>query len=327
LLAHTARHYVNVNAVQAGRGCRHNCRYCSVTVFHGHQYRHRSVSDVLAELQTIPRNFIFVDDNIIADRGYARELFQAMTPLRKRWVSQCSIEIADDSELLRLMHAAGCRGLFIGIETVNAENLTAMDKQFNKSTRYHERIRTIRRAGIGIVAGMIFGLDKDTVTVFERTLRFLQEMQIDSVQLNILTPLPGTPLYADMERAGRVTDRDWSHYDYRHVVFQPARMNADQLQAGADWLYAQFHRLDRILWRFVCGLFTVGWMPALLALKLGLTYRYDNRREGIIGWNPARGRRLSEHLLRLRSSLPRLDAAPATPSIALASQSDGNYPH
>jgi hypothetical protein len=90
-----------------------------------------------------------------------------------------------------------------------------------------------------------------------------------------------------MDRAGRVTDRDWSHYDYRHVVFQPERMTAAQLQAGADWLYSQFYRLDRILWRFARGLFTIGLLPALLSLKLGLTYRYDNRREGIVGWNPA----------------------------------------
>ena len=233
LLERTARHYVTVNAVQAGRGCRHHCRYCSVTVFHGHQYRHRSASDVLAELQTIPRNFIFVDDNIAADRDYAWELFQAMTPLRKRWVSQCSIEIADDPELLRLMHAAGCCGLFIGIETTSAENLAAMGKQFNHSGQYAQRLAAIRRAGIGIVAGIIVGMDGDDVGVFERTLRFLRRTQIDAIQLNILTPLPGTPLYADMECAGRVTDCDWSHYDYRHVVFQPARMSARRGPTGS----------------------------------------------------------------------------------------------
>jgi hypothetical protein len=93
-----------------------------------------------------------------------------------------------------------------------------------------------------------------------------------------------------MEGAGRVADRDWSHYDYRHVVFSPARISAAELQAGADWVYAEFYRLDRILRRFARAFFTTGWMPALLALKLGWTYRYDIRREGIRGWNPARPR-------------------------------------
>jgi len=288
LLQHTARHYATINAVQAGRGCRHDCRYCSVTVFHSRKYRRRPVADLIGELRSLPRDFIFVDDNIIADREYARELFRAMAPLRKRWVSQCSVLVADDPELLRWSRAAGCCGLFIGIETASAENLAAMNKQFNRSGTYAERLRKIHGAGIGVVAGMIVGMDADDTRVFEQTLRFLQENHLDAVQLNILTPLPGTPLYADMERAGRVTDRDWSHYDYRHVVFRPARMTAAELQAGADWLYAQFYRFDRILWRFARALFTVGWMPAVLSLKLGLTYRYDNRREGIVGWNPAR---------------------------------------
>jgi radical SAM superfamily enzyme YgiQ (UPF0313 family) len=288
LLARTARHYATINAVQAGRGCRHHCRYCSVTVFHGRKYRRRPVAEVIEELRTLPRNFIFVDDNIIAEREYALELFRAMVPLRKRWVSQCSVLIADDPELLPLARAAGCCGLFIGIETASDANLAAMNKQFNQTGSYTGRLRRIHHVGIGVIAGMIVGMDADDTGVFERTLRFLQETQIDAVQLNILTPLPGTPLHADMDRAGRITDRDWSHYDYRHVVFRPARMTAAELQAGADWLYAQFYRLDRILGRFARAVFAVGWMPALLGLKLGLTYRYDNKREGIAGWNPAR---------------------------------------
>ena len=290
LLTRTARYYATINAVQAGRGCRHNCRYCSVTVFHGRKYRRRPVADVIAELKTLPRNFIFVDDNIIAEREYAQELFRAMVPLRKRWVSQCSILIADDPELLREAQAAGCRGLFIGVETASEANLAAMNKQFNHTDSYAGRLRRIRRAGIGVIAGMIVGMDADGPEVFRRTLRFLQETNIDVVQLNILTPLPGTPLFQDMESAGRITDRNWSRYDYRHVVFQPARMSAEELQVGADWLYAQFYRLDRILWRFARAVFAIGWMPALLGLKLGLTYRYDNRRERIIGWNPERRR-------------------------------------
>jgi radical SAM superfamily enzyme YgiQ (UPF0313 family) len=288
LLAATARHYVTVNAMQTGRGCPHACRYCSVTVFHNRKHQHRPLANVLAELREIPRDFIFVDDNIIADRAYARELFAALAPLRKRWVSQCSVDIADDAELLRLACAAGCCGLFIGIETTSAENLAAMDKQFNQSGRYPQRLAAIRRAGIGVVAGIIVGMDGDDASVFERTLRFLEKTKIDALQLNILTPLPGTPLFAEMKSVGRMMDTDWSHYDYRHVVFRPARMTASELQAGADWLYEQFYRLDRILSRFARGLFTLGWKPALLGLKLGLTYRYDNQREGIVGWNPAK---------------------------------------
>jgi radical SAM superfamily enzyme YgiQ (UPF0313 family) len=287
LLAHTARHYATVNAVQAGRGCRHNCRYCSVTAFHQGTYRHRQVEEVVRELRDLPRHFIFVDDNIIAQRDYALELFREMIPLRKRWVSQCSVLIADDPELLRMARAAGCCGLFIGLESANDTNLASMRKQFNRSNSYNERLHRIRSAGIGVIAGMIVGMDADDRRTFERTLRFLQTTHIDALQLNILTPLPGTPLHNDMAGGGRITDHDWSRYDYRHVVFRPSLMTAEELQAGADWVYAQYYRLDRILWRFARSLFTIGWLPAVLSLRLGLTYRYDNRREGIVGWNPA----------------------------------------
>lgn len=287
LLSRTEKAYVTIHAVQTGRGCNHGCRYCSVTAFHQRTYRHRPLANVLDELRGIPRDFIFVDDNIIASREYALELFRAMVPLRKRWVAQCSIEVADDPTLLGWMGAAGCCGLFIGIETVNQENLAAMDKEFNASRQYDGRLRRIHRQGIGVVAGMMVGLDRDDPAVFERCLRFLERTRIEAVQLNILTPLPGTPLFDEMKRTDRITDWNWSRYDFRHVVFRPAGMTAEQLQAGADWLYAQFYRLDRILVRFVRSAFTSGWLPAWLGLRLSLTYRYDNRREKVRGRNPA----------------------------------------
>jgi radical SAM superfamily enzyme YgiQ (UPF0313 family) len=288
LLTGKARHYVTINAVQTSRGCNHNCRYCSIAAFHKGVHRARPIESVLEELRQVPRDFMFVDDNIIADPEYARKLFIAMTPLRKRWVSQCSIRIADDPQLLRLAREAGCFGLFIGIETLSPENLAGVHKEFNDSQGYRQRIAAIRRCGIGVQAGIIVGMDNDDVTVFQRMLRFLQEARIDAIQLNILTPLPGTPLFEDFERAGRLTDLAWGHYDFRHTVIRPARMTAGQLQDGADWLYRQYYRLDRIIVRAVRSVFAIGWLPALLSLRLNLTYRYDNIREGICGMDPAR---------------------------------------
>ncbi len=287
LLRETARHYATTDAVQTGRGCLHRCKYCSITAFHNGGYRHRPVARVVEELRGIGREFIFVDDNIIADPQYARELFHEMAPLRKRWVSQASITIADDPELLRLARKAGCHGLFIGVETINPANLATVGKGFNDTSSYAERIRRIREAGIGIIAGIIVGMDEDTTGVFESTLRFLLENRIDAIQVNILTPLPGTPLFDEMQREGRGTDFGWDRYDYRHVVFRPAGMTAGELQNGADWLYREFYRLDRILARSLNALFTLGPIQALLSFRLNMTYRYDNIREGIIGKNPA----------------------------------------
>lgn len=294
--------YATTSAVQAGRGCSHQCRYCSVSAFHGGTYRARPVNDVIDELRTLPRDLMFVDDNLFANREHALNLMAAMAPLRKRWVTQGSLEIADDPELLQAARQAGCRGLFVGIETTSATNLGDVGKGFNHPWRYAEKISRIRREGIAVQAGMIVGMDADRVDVFERTLRFLQRTRIDALQLAILTPLPGTPLFEALERDGRILDGDWSHYDFRHVVIRPARMTARQLQDGADWLYRQFYRLDRILLRAMRTLWTCGPLPAVVLLKVNLTYRYDNLREGIVGRNPATRDRTS-WLNRARSLL------------------------
>lgn len=287
LTAGTASHYVTTNAVQTGRGCRHGCRYCSITAFYRQTHRSRPLAKVIEEIRSLSRSFMFVDDNIIADREYARRLFNALIPLRKMWVAQCSLEIAGDATLLALARRAGCVGLFIGLETLSEENLAAVDKGFNGSAGYRDRIAAIRRSGIGIVAGIIVGMDGDDKGVFERMLRFLRRTGIDAVQVNIMTPLPGTPLFEEMRRRGRILDADWSHYDFRHCVIRPERMTERQLQDGADWLYSQFYRLDRIALRFARAVFTLGPAHAWIGLRLNLTYRYDNLRERIVGRNPA----------------------------------------
>lgn len=288
IIGGTSGRYATVYAVQCGRGCIHNCNYCSITAFHRNTYRARPVDAVLEELKTIPRDFIFVDDNIIADPSYARELFTRMAPLKKRWVSQCSLKLADDPELLRLARAAGCVGLFIGVETVSARNLASVNKGFNSESSIADRVRAIRRAGIGIIAGIIVGMDYDDVTVFETTMNFLRKVGMDAIQVNIFTPLPGTALHRQFRDAGRIADTDLAKYDFRHVVIYPSLMTRRELQDGADWLYRSFYRLDRIILRSLNALFLMGPAQALLSLKLGLTYRYDNRREGIVGRNPAR---------------------------------------
>jgi radical SAM superfamily enzyme YgiQ (UPF0313 family) len=287
LLRKTARHYATTDAVQIGRGCIHNCSYCSVTAFHCGTYRRRPLGSALGELKQIGRNFIFVDDNIIAEPEYAKELFRAMIQLKKRWVSQAPITIADDQELLSLARKAGCQGLFVGIETTNPDNLAAVEKNFNAPEDYLKRIQKIRKSGIGIIAGIIVGMDQDSTEVFAHTLKFLLKAQIDALQLNILTPLPGTPLFDKFIQSGMINDWNWSHYDYRHVVFNPPGMTKANLQEGADWLIRQFYRLDRIFLRTLRTFFTLGPTQAILSYRLNMTYRYDVLRGKIIGSDPS----------------------------------------
>lgn len=291
------KHYATLFAVQTGRGCAHGCRFCSITAFHGGTFRRKPLENVLAEIRSAPRNFMFVDDNLIADPGFARELFTALAPLKKRWVSQCTLRLADDPELLALAKRAGCVGIFVGLESLSAENLADVGKGVNLEGDSLTRIRAVRKAGIGVQTAVIVGLDHDDVTVFRRTLDVLRRARVDALQLSILTPLPGTPLYDEFAAAGRLGDADWSRYDFRHVVIEPARMTAKELQAGADWLYREFYRLDRVLLRSWRALFVGGPAAALFCLRLNLTYRYDNLREHIRGCDPAAvaGRREAPH--------------------------------
>ena len=210
-----------------------------------------------------------------------------MIPLKKRWVSQAPITIADDPELLSLARKAGCQGLFVGIETTNPDNLAAVGKNFNAPEDYLKRIQKIRNSGIGIIAGIIVGMDLDSTKSFGHTLKFLLKAQVDALQLNILTPLPGTPLFNEYVQNGRVFDQNWAHYDYRHVVFNLYGMTKEDLQDGADWLIRQFYRPDRIFLRTLRALFTLGLAQAILSYRLNQTYHYDILRGKIIGSDPS----------------------------------------
>ena len=281
------KHYVTTDAVQTGRGCNHKCTFCSVTAFFKNKHRSKPLDNVMKEVLSAEKSFMFVDDNIIADRAFALALFKKMIPLKKRWVSQCSITIADDDELLAYAGKAGCIGLFIGIESVDSKNLSMVDKSFNKPGEYKKKIQKINRAGIGVQAGMIVGLDSDDKGVFQRNLDFLQAAGIGALQLAILTPQPGTPLRKQFEQEDRIIDNNWDHYDYRHTVIKPKLMTPDELQDGADWLYVQYYRLDRIILRTARALFKVGFYPAVMTWRLNMTYRYDNRCLKLKGRNPA----------------------------------------
>lgn len=281
--------YVTVNAVQVTRGCPNACRYCSVRQFYGRRQRFRPLDRVIEELRSIPGFFVlFIDDNITGDVEYAKALFRAMAPLRKKWVAQASLSIAEDDELVRLAADSGCCGLFVGLESLNARSLQEVGKGFNRAERYAQCIRRLHDAGIGIEAGLMFGFDADEVSVFERTLDFLLEHGIDAIQVSTLTPLPGTPLYRSMEGDERIIDRRWEHYDYRHVVFRPRRMSPEQLQNGVDWLIGEFYSTRHILRRVVAGLLQPNPLRVLLlTLPVNLGYRRDALRWRIRGRVPA----------------------------------------
>ena len=265
-----------IDTILATRGCPYRCTFCSITAFHHHTYRTRPVAHVVEELKTLRRRVLFVDDNLTADRDYALELFAAIAPLGKRWYSQSSMSIAEDAELLRRAAAAGCRGLFVGFESLSAPNLAAWRKGFNRPAHYARAIRKLHDAGIAVFAGIVFGMDDDTPGVFPRTLEFLDRAGVDFAAANVLTPFPGTPLHDAMEADGRITDRDWANYDFNHVVFEPRQMSAETLLRGTYWVRTQFYRRYTVARRLArsLGYLDVGTiLHAVVPLNVGFRSR------------------------------------------------------
>jgi radical SAM superfamily enzyme YgiQ (UPF0313 family) len=236
--------YLLTNTVQTTRGCPHRCEFCSVTSFFGNSYRERPLHQVLKELNTLRSSgsfVFFVDDNLVANRRYALELFAGMRGMGLKWLSHAPIDFARDSELLKAAAGAGCFGMFVGFESLNQETLAALGKKTNQADSYLAHARAIQDQGIGILGSFVLGCDGDTPAVFEPILRFCHQARLEAAIFPILTPFPGTKVRERLEREGRITSNDWRDYDMGHVNFVPQGMSAAELQAGHDWLNSSFY--------------------------------------------------------------------------------------
>jgi radical SAM superfamily enzyme YgiQ (UPF0313 family) len=243
--------YYVTNTISATRGCPFSCSFCSVTSLFGRAIRCRPVAEVLREIETLNQKefIVFVDDNIVGNPKYAEELFRALLPYRIKWVSQASVTVAKNDELLKLAAASGCLDLFIGFETLSPANLAAVRKKVNTVDEYEMVIKKIHSHGIAIHGFFILGLDEDDEDVFERTLHFAQEMRLESAQFAWPVPYPGTVFYDSLDKTGRIVTKDWSQYE-SNVVFEPRLMSREVLQKQRDRVWRKFYSLPSI-WRRV----------------------------------------------------------------------------
>jgi radical SAM superfamily enzyme YgiQ (UPF0313 family) len=228
--------------VQTSRGCPFGCDFCSVQRFFGKKFRFRSVPSVVEEVRALATKFVtFVDDNIAGSYPYAKELFAGLAPLNIRWICQAPIAIGRDSEFLNLMYKAGCRGVFVGFESIMPDCLKEVGKSVNVVDKFGDYIKRIHDAGISIEGAFIFGFDHDDKGVFERTLEFINKARIDFGQFGILTPFPGTKLQQRLSREKRIVTTDWEKYDVTNAVFKPARMTMAELNEGRRWAENEFY--------------------------------------------------------------------------------------
>jgi radical SAM superfamily enzyme YgiQ (UPF0313 family) len=252
------KRYLPIGLVEAGRGCHFRCDFCAVqTMFSSTQTR-RPVDDVLSEVAALRHDkklFFFVDDNITSNMAEAKEWLRALAPLGIRWVSQASINAAHDEEFLDLLVKSGCRGVLIGLESLDPEALAAMNKRFNTMRGgYETALANLRRAGLRLYATFIFGYDTDTAESFERAAAFARRHRFYIAAFNHLTPFPGTPLYARLEAERRLLFDAWwldERYRYNMVPFRPRSMSADALQRACLAARREFYAWSSIVRRGV----------------------------------------------------------------------------
>ena len=277
-------------SIQATRGCPLNCSFCSVTAFNGGLFRHRPIENVIAELRQIhEKRILFVDDNLVGTRrdhiAYAKDLFRAMIRegLTRPWICQATVNFGDDEELLDLAARAGCLGVYIGFESPTAEGLLALGKKFNlqKGRDFRASVRRIRRQGITVMGSFILGIDTDGPGIGATIARAAEDYGLDMADVQILTPLPGTALFQEMERQGRITANsypaDWQYYTFSHPVFQYLHFTWNELVQEKNQFHDRFYSYPRILvraWR--TALTTRSPKKVIFGLVTNLTCRYSH---------------------------------------------------
>jgi radical SAM superfamily enzyme YgiQ (UPF0313 family) len=239
--------------VETSRGCPYDCEFCCIGQTLGQQYRVRPVQEVIAEIESIDSpHLFFVDDALALNRIAAKQLFTEMIPLRRMWLAQGTVSLAEDPELLSLMKRAGCLGLLIGFESVQKDTQDEVNKIKNLRIDFYEAMRRFHGEGFGILGCFVFGFDFENKDVFEQTFEFIMKSHMDCVQLRILTPYPGTRLYTRLASEGRLFVDDWwlRGYSPDTLLYQPQGMTADELINGFALLNRQAYSYGAITKRF-----------------------------------------------------------------------------
>jgi radical SAM superfamily enzyme YgiQ (UPF0313 family) len=277
--------YAPVELVQFGRGCRFACDFCSIHSFYGASLRARPLDGLLDEIERLPANrlLFFVDDNLFGRRSELLALLDALTPLRRRWFCQISIDVARDEALLDRVAAAGCAGVLIGFESLEAASLAQMNKAWNSvSGAYADVVRALHRRGIAIYGTFVLGYDADTPDTIARTLDFALQSNLEIANFNPLTPMPGSALYDRLLREGRLLKpRWWLDDDYRYgdAVFAPRGMRAEELAEGVFEARRRFYSWGAI-GRRILGASSIGLTIIANVISRREIYKKQRRRLG-----------------------------------------------
>lgn len=239
--------------IETSRGCPYDCEFCSIGQVMGHRYRSRPIPEVIAEIASVNSpHLFFVDDTLGLNPEAAKKLFAEMIPLRRLWVGEGTVSLAADPELLKLMRRSGCRALLVGFESVQKRVHNGMRKTKNLKIGFPEAMRRFHGEGIAVSGAFVFGFDHENKDVFDQTLEFCMKHRLDGAQLRILTPFPGTRLYARLSKERRLVAPDWwlRGHSSRAPLFRFKGMSEGELTEGLARLQKHIYSFEGIIRRF-----------------------------------------------------------------------------
>jgi len=249
----TVKRIGNMLPVQAGRGCNHICSFCSIACLYKGRHLVRPVDEVIRDIEKIKSlgyyKFYMIDDNIVSNPGYLEELCERILPLRMKWSSQCTMNLARNESLLNLVARSGCEILSLGIESISQDGLDKLDKKWLRVDDHQKLMAAFNKAGIMVSAEMIIGTDGDTTESLKATYDFIRKCKIPLVRIYFLTPVPATQLFIDLKEAGRLIHENFNQYTASECVHYPEQISPDQLTEMYHWLNGKIFSLRGIISR------------------------------------------------------------------------------
>ena len=245
--------------------------------------RKRSIPELIADIETELQEhhvdyLVFMDDNIVGDKAYARELFAALAPLKVKWMSQTDIRIADP-DIIDLAVESGLTMVFLGLESIDPETLARTASTVKKKWRdkYEPAIQTLHNLSVSVVGSFMIGSDSDPEGVGRATARWAIEQKLETAIFYILTPLPGTRLFNRLETEARILTRDWRAYDVTHCIFEPDGTKTPlDVESEASEAHQRFYSIFAIIRRITRS---TAWNKLTLLLFMNADFRIHGRRE------------------------------------------------
>ena len=243
------RRYYKYPAVLANRGCPNHCDFCVISDM-WRKCGVRPVVDVIREIKELnSKNIIFFDPNFFADRNYSIELMRELEELHIRWAGSTTVNVAFDSELMECARRSGCKGLLVGLESLNPATLKQAKKGFNDPNKYREAIGIMQSYGISVNGCFVLGMDGDTEEMLLSIPEQVRYLNLNLARFAILTPVPNSPLFHRLEGEGRLLTKDWSLYTQHKAVYQPLNMSPERLEEIYRWVWKETYSFKNIFRR------------------------------------------------------------------------------